>query len=85
MIFASSGSLDWIAGNLLMQFTLNTSTVDPTKNMLLRSTKPKWIPVFHRSSYVRLCRVAAICMCMTVSLTMTLLHVQLVASTHETV
>ena len=65
-VFTSSGSLGWMAGNLLMQFTLKTPVV-PTNNMLLRSTNPKWIPASQRSSYSRLCRVAAICIYMTAS------------------
>ena len=51
----------------LMQLTLNTPPVFPTNNMLLRSNNPTKIPVSHRSSYVLLCRVAAICMYTTAS------------------
>ena len=56
-----------MAGNLLMQFTLNTQPAVQTTNMLLPATDLKWMPVSHRFSYVRLCRVAAIRMSMTAS------------------
>ena len=48
----SSGSLDWMASNL-MQFTLNTPLVVPTNNMLLCSTDAKKIPVSHRCCDLR--------------------------------
>ena len=65
--FTSCGTLDWMTGNLWMQITSNTPHVVPTNNMLLRCNNPRSIPVSHRSSYFRLCRVAVICMYMTVS------------------